>query len=338
MRLIVNILLMRRFIPLLFILILLSAAPNSFSQDDDPVKVDTSIVRVNIGVADARGRPITELSQQNFQIFEDGERQSISHFELSTAPFSVVMLLDMSGSTKSFRQNIKLSAARFLDALAPGDRVAVVEFYSKIKMLNDFTTNRRAAAYSIAVANGEGDTDLYKAISFSLQKLAGEQNRRKAIVVLTDGVDTETQKLDRIALAKVDDSKVVETIKPDENPALVRILNLADALGVTIYPLALPTGDPERLADPTPRQIALFKAARDRLKIVADRSGGTLNTIRRLEEMGTLYAMVAADLRTLYTIEYQSANDKRDGKWRAVRVEVNEPGLIARSRQGYFAR
>jgi von Willebrand factor type A domain. len=205
-------------------------------------------------------------------------------------------------------------------------------------MLNDFTTNRNTAAHSISVSNGEGDTDLYKAISFSLQKLAGEQNRRKAIVVLTDGVDTASQKVDRIALSKAADAQVAETIKADSNPSLNRILNLADALGVTIYPLALPTGDPARLADPTPRQIALFKAARDRLQIVADRSGGTLNTIRRLEEMGALYAIVAADLRTLYTVEYQSPNQTRDGKWRAIRVEVNEPGLIARSRQGYFAR
>lgn len=329
---------MRRIITLSYIIILLSAAQISFAQDDDPIKVDTSVVRVNIGVADGRGRPITDLSQQNFQIFEDGQRQTINRFELSTAPFSVVMLLDMSGSTKSFRQNIKLSAARFLDALAPGDRVAVVEFYSKIRMLNDFTTSRQTAAHSIAVSNGEGDTDLYKAISFSLQKLAGEESRRKAIVVLTDGVDTESQKTDRKTLASAPDDQVMTTLKPDANQALNRILNLADALGVTIYPLALPTGDPERLADPTPRQIALFQAARDRLKIVADRSGGTLNTIRRLEEMGLLYAQVAADLRTLYTIEYQSLNEKRDGKWRAIRVDVTEPGLIARSRQGYFAR
>jgi Ca-activated chloride channel family protein len=329
---------MRRIITLLYIVTLLSAVQSTFAQDDDLIKVDTSVVRVNIGVADGRGRPITDLSQQNFQIFEDGERQSISRFELSSAPFSVVMLLDMSGSTKSFRQNIKLSAARFLDALAPGDRVAVVEFYSKIRMLNDFTTNRSTAAHSIAVSNGEGDTDLYKAISFSLGKLAGEENRRKAIVVLTDGVDTTSQKADRIALANANDSQIADTIKPEANEALNRILNLTDALGVTIYPLALPTGDPARLADPTPRQIALFQAARDRLKIVADRSGGTLNTIRRLEEMGLLYAQVAADLRTLYTIEYTSANAKRDGKWREIRVDVNEPGLIARSRQGYFAR
>ena len=205
-----------------------------FAQDDDPIKVDTSVVRVNIGVADGRGRPITDLSQQSFQIFEDGERQSISRFELSTAPFSVVMLLDMSGSTTGFRQNIKLSAARFLDALGVGDRVAVVEFYSKIRMLNDFTTNRNTAAHSIAVSNGEGDTDLYKAISFSLQKLAGEENRRKAIVVLTDGVDTESQKSDRKALAPAQDDQVMTIIKPDANPSLNRILNLADALGVTI--------------------------------------------------------------------------------------------------------
>lgn len=82
----------------------------------------------------------------------------------------------------------------------------------------------------------------------------------------------------------------------------------------------------------------MFKAARSRLQIVADRTGGTLSTINRLEEMGRLYAQVAADLRTLYTIEYQSTNDKRDGKWRAIKIDVKNPELISRTRQGYFAR
>lgn len=307
-------------------------------DDDDPIRVDTSVVRVNVGVVDQRGRPITSLSRPDFKVFEDGTQQEISRFEVSSAPFSVVMLLDMSGSTKSFRQNIRLSAIRFLDALAPDDRVAVVEFYSKIRMLNDFTTNRNTAAHSITVANGEGDTDLYKAISFSLEKLSREQNRRKAIVVLTDGVDTETQKTDRALLARTPDSDVLSAIQPDATGRLGNMLNLADALGVTIYPLALPTGDPARLADPTPRQVAMYKAARDRLQLIADRSGGTLNSIRRLEEMGALYAVVAADLRTLYTIEYTSTNEKRDGKWRAIRVAVSNTDMIARSRQGYFAR
>jgi hypothetical protein len=72
--------------------------------------------------------------------------------------------------------------------------------------------------------------------------------------------------------------------------------------------------------------------------MIADRTGGTLNSINRLEEMGKLYALVAADLRTLYTLEYAPVNEKRDGKWRAIKVEVPDTDLIARSRQGYFAR
>lgn len=308
------------------------------SQVDDPIKVDSAIVRVNIGVVDQQGRPITSLDKGHFSVFEDGVKQEISRFETTTAPFSVVMLLDMSGSTRSFRQNIQLSAARFLDALGPEDRVAVVEFYSKVNMLNDFTTNRNIAAHSISVANGSGDTDLYKALLFSLEKLSKENSRRKAIVVLTDGVDTDMRDNDRKILSGLSDTQIPSALKPETSEVLNRILNRSDAQGVTIYPLALPTGDPARLADPTPAQIAMFKAARARLKLVADRTGGTLNAIERLDQMATLYATVAADLRTLYTVEYQPINVKRDGKWRAIRVEVSNPELILRSRQGYFAR
>jgi VWFA-related protein len=310
----------------------------SFAQDDDPVRVDSSIVRLNVGVVDDRGRPITTLPQSSFTIYEDGVKQEISRFVAAPAPFSVVMMLDMSGSTRSFRQNIQMAAARFLDALATDDRLAVVEFYSKVNLLNDFTTDRRTAFHSISVANGSGDTDFYKGLLFALEKLSGEKNRRKAIVVLTDGVDTDAQDADRKLLANLKDDEIPTAIKPEMNEVLRRILDRSDAQGVTIYPLALPTGDPARLADPTPRQVAMYTAARARLKLVADRSGGTLNSIRRLEDMGTLYALVAADLRTLYTIEYQPTNDKRDGKWRAIKVEVDRNDLIPRSRQGYFAK
>lgn len=326
-----------RFLALSIFLTLVFTVAGS-AQVDDPIQVDSALVRLNIGVVDQRGRSITTLDASNFSVFEDGVKQQISRFETSSAPFSVVMLLDMSGSTKSFRQNIKLSASRFLDALAPGDRIAVVEFYSKINLLNDFTTNRRTAANSIAVANGQGDTTLYSALRFALERLAKEQNRRKAIVVLTDGVDTAVQDEDRKMLAGLSDDKIPDAIKAEDNEILNSVLNLAHTQGVTIYPLALPTGDPARLADPTPRQIAMFKAARSRLQTVAERTGGTLNTINRLEEMGRLYALVAADLRTLYTIEYSPTNITRDGKWRAINVEVNYSDLIPRTRLGYFAR
>ncbi len=323
---------------LLVALLLFSGFLSVSAQDDDIIKVDSSIVRLNIGVVDPRGRPITNLDQANFTIYEDGVKQSIARFEPTVAPFSVVMILDMSGSTKSFRENIRLSAIRFLDALAPDDRVAVVEFYKKVNLLNDFTNNRKTIAHSISVANGAGETQLYKAMNLALNKLAKEGNRRKAIVVLTDGVDTEVRNTDRDLLGKLDDAQVLTALKPETNETLNKILNQSDVHGITIYPLALPTGDPAKLADPTPRQIAMFQAARSRLKVLADRTGGTLNTINRLEEMSRLYAEVAADLRTLYTIEYQSSNNKRDGKWREIKIEVNNPELISRTRQGYFAK
>ena len=87
-----------------------------------------------------------------------------------------------------------------------------------------------------------------------------------------------------------------------------------------------------------PRQIAMYKAARVRLQNVADRSGGTLHAINRLEDMGNIYGEVAAEIRTLYTIEYQPLNDKHDGKWRQVTIRTDNPNLIPRTRPGYFAR
>lgn len=324
--------------PLSFILVIVVLAVSITAQDDDPIRVDSSIVRLNVGVADGRGRPITDLDRSKFEIFEDGVKQQILKFEPTEAPFSVVIMLDMSGSTLGFRQVIKQSAVRFIDALGPNDRVAVIEFYDKINLRNDFTTDRRKIAESIAVANGRGKTHLYKALEFALDKLSKEKSRRKAIIVLTDGVDSLVKDQDRDLLESLKDDQIATALKPETNETLNRVLNRSDAQGVTIYPLALPTGNPDRLADPTLRQVAMFKAARSRLQMVADRSGGTLNTINRLEEMGRLYALVAADLRTLYTIEYQPANDKRDGKWRSIRIDVKTPELISRTRQGYFAR
>src|SRR5260370_27185218 len=117
---------------LFFLLILLSITSLSISaQGDDPIRVDSSIVRLNVGVVDQKGRSITSLNKGNFELFEDGIKQEITRFEPSEAPFSVVIMLDMSGSTLGFRQVIKQSAFRFVDALSPNDRVAVIEFNDK---------------------------------------------------------------------------------------------------------------------------------------------------------------------------------------------------------------
>jgi VWFA-related protein len=324
-----------KFIRLLFLLIISAGV---VAAQDDPVRIDSSIVRLNVGVVDQRGRPITNLDRSNFRIFEDGSKQEITRFEPSAAPFSVVMILDMSGSTLPMRQVMKQSAFRFLDALAPDDRIAVVEFYDKINLRNDFTSDRRTIVNSINVSNGRGKTQFYKALDFALDKLAREGNRRKAVIVLSDGVDTSLRDIDREALSKLTDEEIPSALKPETSDVLRKILNKADLLGATIYPLALPTGDPAKLADPTPRQVAMYKAARARLQAVADRSGGTLHAINRLEDMGTLYAQVAAEIRTLYTIEYQPTNDKHDGRWREIKIITDNPNLIPKTRPGYYSR
>ncbi len=308
------------------------------AQDDEIIKIDSSIVRLNVGVVNGKGQPITNLSRENFTVYEDGVKQNISRFEPTVTPFSVVIILDMSGSTLGFRETIRQSAFRFVDALAPEDRVAVVEFYDKVNLRNDFTTDRKKIGNSIITANGRGKTQLYKALDFALQRLSGEGKRRKAVIVLTDGVDTDVRDNDRKYLEKIKESDISSAIKPEQSDILSRVLSKSDAQGVTIYPLALPTGDPFKLADPTPMQIAMFSAARSRLQILADRTGGTLNAINRLEEMGKLYAAVAADLRALYTVEYQPTNSKRDGKWREIKIETTSSELISKTRQGYFAK
>ena len=309
-------------------------------------------MQLNVGVVDPQGRAVTSLSRNDFAVYEDGVKQPILHFEPTHAPFSLVMLLDMSGSTVSFRAQLKQAAFRFLDALAPEDRVAVVQFNAKVKMLEKFSTKRKDTAYAIEIADGAGQTYLYEALNFALKELEKEGKRRKAIVVLTDGLDTSLRNSDRAQVVNAQtDAEAVSAIDAKTSAALNTVLSAADRQGVTIYPLALPSGDPKRLPSiakaagvasplpPDPIIMGIYSAARTRLQNLADRTGGKLNEIQRLDQMARLYVEVAAHLRSLYTVAYQPANGRaKDGKWHEIRVEVTQPSLTARTRPGYFAR
>ncbi len=344
--------------------------------DDEVITVESNLVRLNVGVADRQGRPVVSLAQGDFAVFEDGERQTIRSFEPVAAPFSLVLLLDMSGSTLSFRTQLRMAALRFIDALGPADRVSVVAFWAeqkfeskklktvpRIETLAAFTTERKKIAYAIQDADGRGETNLYAALRFALGSLATEGTRRKAIVVLTDGIDSDQRREDRqtTAAAKSGD-EALALVRPESSATLNGVLNAADRQGVTVYPLALPSGDLKRItehnrqlvagyprgeapedlrraAEPTPQQVAIYNSARARLELLAGRTGGRLHVINRLEDLGRQYAEVAAEMRTLYSIAYQSASSgRRDGKWRAIRIEVARPELLARTRPGYFAR
>jgi VWFA-related protein len=321
-------------------LLLFAASASAQEGQDDVVKVNTALVQLNVGVVDTQGHAVTNLSRNDFAVYEDGVLQPITDFEPTTTPFSLVLLLDMSGSTQTFRPTLKQAAYRFLDALAPEDRVAVIAFNDKIRPLADFTTDHRKIVRSIENAEGKGETHFYEALRFALEHLAKEGKRRKAIVVLTDGIDTEMRKQDRNSAASAHtNEEAIASIKSDASPALNAVLGAADRQGVTIYPLALPSGDPKLLPFVDPVQMAIYGSARARMQTLADRTGGHLNDIKRLEDMGTLYAGIAADLRTLYTVFYSPKNTNAPaGRWRAIRIEVSRPELIAHTRPGYFGR
>jgi Ca-activated chloride channel family protein len=340
---------------LLLCALMLSTGLNAFAQPQDPVDIvttDVSLVQLNVGVVDPQGRAVTSLSRNDFAVYEDGIKQPILHFEPTHAPFSLVLLLDMSGSTISFRPQLKQAALRFLDALAPEDRVAVIQFNAKIKMLEDFTTKRKDTAYAIELAEGAGQTHLYDALSYALKELGKEGQRRKAIVVLTDGLDTELRNADRALVQNAQtDAEAIAAIDANASAALNMVLATADRHNVTIFPLALPSGDPKRLPSiakaagvasplpPDPIIMGIYSAARTRLQNLADRTGGKLNEIHRLDQMARLYVDVAAHLRSLYTVAYQPVSGrKRDGKWHEIRVEVTQPALTARTRPGYYSR
>jgi VWFA-related protein len=329
-------------IPCLLALVLAGFAPTTQAQQDDVLTTSTALVQLNVGVVDKRGQIITNLSANDFAVYEDGVRLPIVHFEPTDSPFSLVMLLDTSGSTVTFRQQINQAAIRFLDALNPEDRVAVIDFNGKgPKLQHSFSTDHNRIAYTIGVTlqTGKGNTPLYDALEYSLKELSHEGKRRKAIVVLTDGLDTEVRNSDRSIVAKASDSELPSAIKADTNPRLISVLSAADRQGVAIFPLALPSGDPSRLPLPDPAITAMYGAARSRLQTLADRTGGRLHEIRRLDQMSTLYAQVAADLRTLYSIAYQQPNPgTHDGKWREIRVQVARGDLVASTKPGYYAR
>ena len=321
------------------LLSIVAVAPVRAQDPDDVIRTETSLVQLNVGVVDKQGRAITSLSRNDFVVYEDGVKQSIQHFQPVEAPFSLVLMLDMSGSTVNFRQQLKLASQRFLDALAPDDRVAVIQFNKDVKSLSGFSTDRKKTAYAIEIANGAGETHFYEALKYALKELEKEGQRRKAIVVLTDGLDTRLRSSDRATVSKAQtDEEALAAIKPDSSVDLNNVLTSADRQGVTIYPLALPSGDPKRLPLQTPNIVGIYAAARARLQSLADRTGGRLNEINRLEYMAQLYREVAASLRTLYTVAYQAKGDRLRGKWHEIKVEVANSDFTARTRPGYFAR
>ncbi len=275
-------------------------------QEDEVVRVNTDLVVLNITVTDKAGQYVPGLRLADFKIYEDGQEiqpKMISSFSIHESPFASVVLLDTSGSMESRLSLGRSAAIRFLDGLRAEDVAAVYKFDSKVEQVQDFSSGRDLAPMVFAL-KAKGMTTLNDAIVEGAKVLAQRPEKRKAIVVLSDGMDTYSKN------------------------SATKALESALGVGASIYAVDMSATD-----GPASRsqQSAMI------LKNFADKSGGRFVATPGGPALRDAFSSIADELGHQYTIAYQPLNRARDGKWRNLEVKLSRPDLTVRSRKGYRA-
>ena len=290
----------------------------------ETIRVDSNLVDLKVSVMSLKPNGAGFILQaKDFTVLEDGAPQEISFFAAADAPFDLILLLDISGSTVDKMKLIRRSAKRFVDATRPGDRVSVVTFTDVPELVSELTLDRLLLKKKIdKIEKTVGGTKFWDSLRYVVETRSSEANsRRKAVVVMTDGIDN--------ALPGIfgDGSS---TSFPD----LINIVSNSDSI---VFPIYLDTEEQEVKRHRTPRDA--YAEARLQLSQLADVCGTTVYRAGKIEDLESVYQQVIKDLGTVYSIGYRPSNNSRDGKWRNVAVQINEHNdLIARSKRGYFAR
>jgi Ca-activated chloride channel family protein len=275
-------------------------------QDDEVVRVNTDLVILNVTVTDKSGRYVPDLRLSDFKIYEDGQEvppKLISSFSLHDSPFASVVLLDSSGSMESRLSLARSAAIRFLDGLREEDVAAVYKFDSKVEAVQDFSSGRDLAPMAFGV-RAKGMTTLNDAIVEAAKVLADRPEKRKAIVVLSDGMDT---------YSKASTGKALET---------------ALAVGASIYTVDMSATDGAASRN---QQSAMI------LKNFAEKSGGRFVATPGGPALREAFSSIAEELGHQYTIAYRPLNSARDGRWRTLEVKLSHSDLVVRTRKGYRA-
>ena len=297
---------MSRTILLLLVVLFLNAGLVA-AQDDDVIRVNTDLVVLNITVTDKAGQYVKGLKASDFKVYEDGvevQTNMIASFSLQESPYAAVVLLDSSGSMEARFSLARSAAIRFLDGLRAEDVAAVYRFDSKVERVQEFSGGRDLAPIAYGI-KAKGMTTLNDAIVEASKTLADRTEVRKAIVVLSDGMDT---------FSKASGDKAVES---------------ALAIGASIYAVDMSSLD---VGGTSGRQSALS------LKGFADKTGGRFVSTPGGPALRDAFTGIADELGHQYTISYRPVNKKRDGKWRALEVKlVAHDDLIVRTRKGYRA-
>jgi len=288
----------------------------------DVVKIDSRLVNLNVRVTDSAGKLIPNLSQADFQIFENNVEQQVVRFEPVTSPVSVVLLLDASGSTKEHWKIIKKAAKKFIDTLSPNTPIAVAAFTRRFMVICDFSCDRQTLKERIdKTKNLSSGTAFYDATWSTLNLFKEVKEQRKAVVMMTDGVDNSLSDEDYEPKHPFDE--VFARISEDE---------------ITIYPIYFDTEYQVTVRMRGSDTHESYVTAREQLQRIADETGGTLFKADRAEDLEGVYQRVASELQTLYSVSYNPADKNYDGKWRNVGVKVKQGTAMARTKRGFYAR
>jgi Ca-activated chloride channel homolog len=278
-------------------------------DQDDPVRLSANLVVVNVSVADANGQYSHGLSINDFALLEDNERQSLSAFAAEEAPFAAAILIDMSGSMEYKFGLVRGAAASFVERIRDNDQVAVYGFNNKVRQFQDFTNLRDISDY-IWEAEAKDMTRLYDCMDEAINALQVRPEKRKAIVLITDGCDTTSSKA-----------------------SLASVMKKALAAGITIHTVDLI--EDNQLMGSGAVAIALRRGRGD-MKEFSNQSGGRYVHSPQGEKIDEAFTNIIEDLRNQYTIAYYSTNTKRDGRWRKIQVGVSRAGATVRARRGYW--
>jgi Ca-activated chloride channel family protein len=266
------------------------------------------LVSLNVTVTDGT-KYVTGLEQEDFEVYEDGAKQTLSFFSHVQQPIALAILLDTSNSMEDKLATAQEAAIGFVRRMKKDDVIEVVEFNSQVRVPQPFTNDMNALERAIRQTNVNGSTSLYNAIYVSLRALKderaknAEEIRRQAIVVLSDGDDT---------------SSVIEY---DD------VLDLAKRSETAIYAIGLRQQEIGR---------GKFKEAEFVLRQLSQETGGRVFFPTSVTELPKIYEQISEELASQYTMAYSSKNPMRNGAWRRIDVRVTKPGLTARTRRGYY--
>ena len=311
--------------------------PEGGTGQKPTIRVDVDMVSLPVVVTNLVGKRITDLTREDFQVFEDGVEQEIAGFAATDEPVSIVLLLDTSGSTELELARIQNAAIYFVRQLHPDDEVAVISFADDIRLQQDFTIDRDRNIYGIKKTRPGGWTVLYEAVWVALEEVLKPIKARKALVLFTDGVDTRSRKAtmrETLELSKETRATIYCVYYNTESDQYARKRRPAVNLPIPQLPPVIINPTPPVYGGPG-SSAEEYATGRRYLSQLAENSGGLV--FDGMEDLSYAFAQIAKELASQYSIGYYSTNRKHDGKFRKVEVKIKMAGLKARTKKGYFA-